>query len=65
MEGRVVLQVLVDIKGAPHNVRVVSGPPVLARAAIDAVQHWRYRPSYLNGRPLESEALVTVKFSLH
>jgi Gram-negative bacterial TonB protein C-terminal len=37
---------------------------MLATAAINAVEHWRYQPSSLNGQPLESEALVTVKFSL-
>ena len=64
IQGSVVLQIIVGRNGAVHDVRFISGPPILAAAAIDAVQNWQYRPSYLNGWPLESEMLVTVKFSL-
>jgi TonB family protein len=64
IQGSVVLQVLVDKNGAVRDVRSISGPPILAPAAIDAVEHSRFRPCHLNGQPLESEALVTVKFSL-
>jgi len=64
IQGSVVLQVMVDKDGAVHDVRFVSGPPILAPAAIHAVENWQYKPSYLNGWPLESEMLVTVKFSL-
>jgi len=64
IQGSVVLQVIVGKNGAVHDVRFISGPPILAAAAINAVQNWQYRPSYLNGWPLESEMLVTVKFSL-
>jgi len=64
IQGSVVLQVIVDTNGAVHDVRFVSGPPILGLAAIDAVEHWRYQPAHLNGQPLEWETLVTVKFSL-
>jgi TonB family protein len=64
IQGSVALQVIVDKNGAVHDVRFVRGPPILTPAAIDAVEHWRFRPSYLNGWPLESEMLVTVRFSL-
>jgi general secretion pathway protein A len=64
IQGSVVLQVLVDKNGAVRDVRSISGPPILAPAAIDAVEHSRFQPCNLNGQPLESEAMVTVKFSL-
>jgi TonB family protein len=64
IQGSVVLQVLVDKNGAVRDVRSISGPPILAPAAIDAVEHSRFEPCNLNGEPLESEAMVTVKFSL-
>ena len=64
IQGRVVLRVLVDKHGAVRDVRLISGSPDLAPAAIDAVNRWQYRPSYVNGQPLEWEWLVTVKFKL-
>jgi general secretion pathway protein A len=64
IQGSVVLQVLVGTDGGVRSARFLSGSPVLAPAALDAVQGWRYRPSYLNGQAVESEMLVTVKFSI-
>jgi TonB family protein len=64
IQGSVLLQIIVDNNGMVREVRSISGLPMLATAAINAVEHWRYQPSSLNGQPLESEALVTVKFSL-
>jgi len=43
---------------------VVSGHPLLVKAAIDAVRQWRYRPYVLNGEPVEVETQVTVNFVL-
>jgi general secretion pathway protein A len=63
IQGRVILQVIVDKNGAVRDVRFISGPLILAPAAVNAVEHWRYRPSHLNAQPLEWETLVTVKFS--
>jgi protein TonB len=42
----------------------VSGHPMLAPAAIDAVKHWRYKPFLLNGQPVEVETTVTVNFRM-
>jgi general secretion pathway protein A len=64
IQGSVVLQALVDKDGAVRDVRFISGPPVLAPAAIDAVKQWQYRPADLNGQPFEWESMVTVKFRL-
>jgi len=64
IQGSVVLQALVAKDGAVRDVRLISGPPILAPAAIDAVKQWQYRPSYINGQPLEWESLVTVNFTL-
>jgi len=43
---------------------VVTGNPLLASAAIDAVKQWRYKPFLLNGEPVEVETLVEVNFYL-
>jgi len=46
------------------NVAVVSGDPLLTQSAIDAVKQWRYQPESANGQAIESQARVTVKFTL-
>jgi len=64
IQGIVVLQAVIDGEGRIANLRVVSGPPLLRAAALDAVGQWRYRPYYLNGQPIEVETQVTVNFTL-
>ena len=51
-------------EGTIENLQVVSGHPLLVRAAIEAVRQWRYRPYVLNGEPVEVETQVTVNFVL-
>jgi periplasmic protein TonB len=65
IEGTVVLQASISISGTIENLRVVSGPELLQKAAIDAVSQWRYRPYLLNGQPVEVETTVNVRFTLH
>jgi periplasmic protein TonB len=60
----VVLQAQISKDGAIENLRLVSGHPMLAPAAIEAVKQWRYKPYFLNGEPVEVETQVTVIFSL-
>jgi TonB family protein len=62
VEGSVVLRVIVGKTGGVDEVSVVSGNPVLARAAMDAVREWRYEPATLNGQPTELETMVTLNF---
>jgi Gram-negative bacterial TonB protein C-terminal len=46
------------------NLRVISGPPMLQPAAMDAVRSWRYKPYLLNGEPVEVETTINVVFNL-
>jgi len=64
IQGSVVLQAIIAKDGTIQNLRLVSGHPMLAPAAIDAVKQWRYKPYYLNGEPVEVETVVTVNFTL-
>jgi protein TonB len=64
IQGDVVLQAEISKDGAIENLRVISGHPMLAPAAIDAVKQWRYKPYFLNGEPVAVETQITVKFSL-
>ena len=64
IEGTVVLMAVIGKDGSVRDVRVESGLPVLAQAAIDAVKQWRYRPYLLNGEPVEVDSQITINFNL-
>jgi len=64
IQGPVVLEAVISKAGKIENLRLVSGHPMLAGAAIDAVSQWRYRPYILNGDGIEVETEITVNFVL-
>jgi periplasmic protein TonB len=64
VQGTVELQAIISKQGTIEKVQVLRGHPMLVKAALDAVQQWRYRPYILNGEPVEVETHVTVNFSL-
>jgi protein TonB len=64
IQGVVVLQAKISKAGLIEDLRVISGPPMLRQAAIDAVQTWRYKPYLLNGEPVEVETTINVVFNL-
>ena len=64
LEGPVVLDATVSEGGRLENIKVVSGHSLLARAAIDAVSQWRYRPYLLNGKPVRMQTKITVNFKM-
>ena len=64
IEGTVVLKVNIDKEGNVYKVELVSGHPLLAPPAIEAVKHWKYKPFKLNGDPVEVETEVLVNFTI-
>jgi TonB family protein len=64
IEGAVVLEALVTKNGQVTGLRVTSGNSLLAASALRAVSQWRYRPSRLNGEPIEVPVKITLKFEL-
>jgi periplasmic protein TonB len=62
--GTVVLHAIISKSGDIEQLQLVSGPPLLAKAAMDAVTQWRYRPTVLNGQPVEVDTTINVVFSL-
>jgi periplasmic protein TonB len=64
IQGTVVLQAQISKSGDIENLQLVSGHPMLAPAAIEAVKQWKYKPYLLNGEPVEVETTVQVNFSL-
>jgi TonB family protein len=63
IQGTVVLRVDIDKEGNVSNIQLISGHPLLAPAAIDAVKQWKYKPYLLNGAPVEVETQVRVNFT--
>ncbi len=64
IEGTVVLMAVIGTDGCVKDVRVESGLPILAQAAIDAVKQWRYKPYVINGEPVEIDSRITINFNL-
>lgn len=64
IEGTVRLQAVIAKDGSVQKVEVVSGHAVLVQSAVDAVQQWRYKPTELNGEPVEVVTSVDVVFKL-
>lgn len=64
LEGTVELHAVIARDGVVRELEVLSGHPILARAAMEAVSQWRYRPTLLHGEPVEVETHITVIFQL-
>jgi protein TonB len=64
IQGTVVLHAVIGKDGAIENLTLVSGHPMLAPAAIEAVKQWRYKPYLLNGEPVEVDTEIQVNFTL-
>jgi protein TonB len=60
--GSVVLQVLIGRDGAVQEAKFLQGSLVFARAAIDAVKRWRFKPYSLNGRAVSVQSVLTLNF---
>lgn len=64
LQGVVVIDAIIDEQGNITEMKVVSGPPLLIQAAIDAVRQWKYQPTYLNEQPVSVQLSVIVNFGL-
>jgi TonB family protein len=64
VEGSVVLQALIGTDGVIRNLRVLSGPSILTAAAEQAVRQWRFKPYLENGQAVETQAHITVSFTI-
>ena len=64
VQGRVVIDAIIDDHGNVVELHVVSGPPLLVPAALQNVSQWKYEPTYLNGQPIAVEMVVNVDFKL-
>jgi protein TonB len=61
-QGEVILTAVIGVDGKVKNVKVESGNPLLRSAAVEAVKHWVYKPTLLNGKPIEAETRISLNF---
>jgi protein TonB len=64
IQGTVLLEAVIGKDGTIRELKAVSGHPLLAPAALEAVQHWRYQPTLLNNEPVEVLTEISVRFTL-
>jgi protein TonB len=64
VQGSVILQAVIGRDGLIEELQIVSGPPILAGAAREAVKQWHFKPHYLGAEPVETQAKITVNFTI-
>jgi len=64
ISGTVLLHAIIGKDGTVQDLQYVSGPPLLMKSAMDAVRQWRYKPTLLNGEPVDVDTTISVVFTL-
>jgi periplasmic protein TonB len=64
VEGTVKILVVIGLDGNVKTVQPLSGPPMLIPAALNAVRQWRYSPTLLHGRRIETQREISVAFRI-
>jgi TonB family protein len=64
VQGSVILQALIGRDGTIQGLEVVTGPPILANAAEEAVRQWRFKPHYQGSEAVETQTKITVNFTI-
>ena len=64
VQGSVILDALISRDGTIQALKIVSGPTILATAAMEAVRQWRFKPYLQAGQAVETEARITVNFTI-
>ncbi len=64
IQGTVLLEAIIGKDGTIQNLKVISGHPLLTRAAMEAVERWRYQPTLLNNEPVDVLTEIMVNFKL-
>ena len=65
IQGTIKLHAIVGTDGTIKQLDVISGHPLLVQSALDAVRKWRYKPTLVNGEPVEVDTTIDVVFSLN
>jgi periplasmic protein TonB len=62
--GRVELRAVIATDGTIQSLQVISGDPFFYQSALDAVRQWRYRPTVLNGEPVEIDTFISIIYNM-
>lgn len=62
LRGPVAVHIIIDQDGTVSQTALVSGPQLLGKDAIEAVRQWRFKPTWLNGDPVEVDTTITIQF---
>jgi protein TonB len=63
-EGRVEIHAIIGTDGTMQSVQVMTGDPLFYASALEAVQQWIYKPTYLNGQAVQVDTTITVIYSM-
>ena len=63
-EGRVELRAIIATDGTIQSLEVVGGDPIFFQSALDAARQWRYKPTILNGQPVQIDTHITVIYTM-
>lgn len=63
ISGIVLLEAIIGPNGTIQHLCVIVGHPLLAPAALEAVGQWKYRPTMIDGEPVEVITTISVPFS--
>ena len=63
-EGRVELRAIIATDGTIKSLQIVSGDPIFYTSAKEAVEQWLYKPTILNGKPVEIDTFITVVYTM-
>lgn len=64
ISGTVILHAVIARDGHVQELQYISGPPLLMRSAMDAVRQWRYKPTKLQGEPVEVDTTISIVYTL-
>jgi protein TonB len=64
VQGAVSLRALISREGSIQELQILNGPGILASAAREAVKQWHFKPFLQNGQPVETQARITVNFTI-
>ena len=62
-DGHVELRAIIGTDGTIRSLQIVVSDPLFDRSALEAVGQWRYKPTVLNGQPVEIDTYITVIYS--
>ena len=63
-EGRVEMRAIIGTDGRIRSLQIVAGDPLFEQSAVEAVQQWTYKPTILNGQPVEIDTSIMVIYSM-